>query len=101
MLNFDFIEKGLGIFFLPHFVYNFSGKMFLILYSINLPNSMSDFFYFLRYWAKCIVTVCFPGYDIINLEIYLIFLIKLFFYMNERLRQNFKYLEYKNIFRVI
>ena len=68
--------------------------MFLISYSINLPNSISDFLYFLRYWAKCIVTVFFPGYDIINLEIYLIFLIKLFFYMNERLRQNFECLEY-------
>ena len=35
MLNFDFLEKGLGIVFLAHFVYDFSTKMFLMLYSIN------------------------------------------------------------------
>ena len=35
MLNFDFLEKGLGIGSLPRFVYDFSGKMFLLLYSIN------------------------------------------------------------------
>ena len=35
MLNFDFLEKGLGIVSLPHFVYDFSRKIFLMLYSIN------------------------------------------------------------------
>ena len=35
MLNFDKLEKGLGIVSLPHFVYDISGKMFLMLYSIN------------------------------------------------------------------
>ena len=35
MLNFDFLKKSLGIVSLPHFVYDFSGKMFLMLYSIN------------------------------------------------------------------
>ena len=35
MLNFDFLEKGLGIVSPPHFVYDFSTKMFLMLYSIN------------------------------------------------------------------
>ena len=34
MLNFDFLEKGLGIVFLAHFVYDFSTKMFLMLYSL-------------------------------------------------------------------
>ena len=34
-LNFDFLEKALGIVFLPHFVYDFSRKVFLMLYSIN------------------------------------------------------------------
>ena len=33
MLNFDFLEKGLGIVSPPHFVYDFSRKMFLKLYS--------------------------------------------------------------------
>ena len=34
MLNLDFLEKGLGIVFPPHFVY-VSRKMFLMLYAIN------------------------------------------------------------------
>ena len=37
-LNFDFLEKGLGIVSPPYFVYDFSRKMFLMLYSINWPN---------------------------------------------------------------
>ena len=35
MLNFDFLEKGLEIVSVPYFVYDFSRKMFLVLYSIN------------------------------------------------------------------
>ena len=35
MLNLDFLEKGLGIVFPPHFVYDVSRKMFLMLYAIN------------------------------------------------------------------
>ena len=35
LLNFDFLEKGLGIVSPPYFVYEFSGKMFVMLYSIN------------------------------------------------------------------
>ena len=38
MLNFDFLDKDLGIVSPAHFVYEFSTKMFLMLYSINLPN---------------------------------------------------------------
>ena len=35
MLNFDFLEKGLGIICPPHFVYDFSRKIFLMLYYIT------------------------------------------------------------------
>ena len=35
MLNLDFLEKDLGIVPSPHFVYDFSRKVFLMLYSIN------------------------------------------------------------------
>ena len=38
MLNFSFLGKGLGKVSTPHFVYDFSTKMFLILYSVNWPN---------------------------------------------------------------
>ena len=35
MLNFDFLEKGLGIVSVSQFVYDFSSKMFLMLYFVN------------------------------------------------------------------
>ena len=38
MLNFDILDKGLGIVSTGHFVYDFSTKMFLMLYSINWIN---------------------------------------------------------------
>ena len=38
MLNFDILDKGLGIVSAAHLVYDFSTKMFLKLYSINWPN---------------------------------------------------------------
>ena len=41
MLNFDILEKGLGIVCPPHFVYDFSRKMFFMLYFINWPNSIA------------------------------------------------------------
>ena len=37
MLNFDFLDKGLGIVSPVYFLYDFSTKIFL-LYSINWPN---------------------------------------------------------------
>ena len=59
ILIFDFLEKGLGIVSLSHFVYNFSRKFFLMLYFINWPN----FIAWLRLLREilvniCIVTVC-------------------------------------------
>ena len=38
MLNFDFLEKGLELVSLPNSLYDFSRKMFLMLYSINRSN---------------------------------------------------------------
>ena len=38
MVNPDLIDKSLGIVFPAHFAYDFSTKMFFILYSINWPN---------------------------------------------------------------
>ena len=35
MLNFGFLEKGLRTVSRSHFMYDFSTKMFLILYTIN------------------------------------------------------------------
>ena len=36
--TFEFLEKGLGIIFPSHFLYDFSRKMTLMLYYINWPN---------------------------------------------------------------
>ena len=35
MLNFDILDKGLGIDFPAHCVYDFSTKIFLVLHSVN------------------------------------------------------------------
>ena len=40
----------------------------------------------------CIAIVCFPGFDVINFENNLIFLIKPFLYMTRKSRQKLKYL---------
>ena len=74
MLNFDFLEKGLGIVSLPHFVYDFSRKVFLILYSINWPNFIAWLPLLLEILVNmCIAIVCKPGCDVIDFEIDLIF----------------------------
>ena len=39
MLNFDFLEKDLGIVNPPHFLCDILIKMLLMLYSINWPGS--------------------------------------------------------------
>ena len=38
MLKFNFLEKSLGLVSPPHFAYDFSRKMFLMLHSIHWPN---------------------------------------------------------------
>ena len=43
MLNFDFLEKGLGIVYPPHFLFDFSREMFLMLTD---QISKSDCLYF-------------------------------------------------------
>ena len=70
MLKFDNLQKGLGIVSPPHFVYDFSRKMFFMLYSVNWPNFIT--------WLSllhgilgnmCNLIICFPGSDVINFEI--------------------------------
>ena len=55
MVNFNFSEKRLGLVSSPHFVYDFSRKMFLMLHAINWPIALSDCLYFLRYLAICVL----------------------------------------------
>ena len=103
MLNFAFSEKGMGLVSQPHFMYDLSRKMFLMLYSINWPNFvvwLSLLFEVLG--IMCILIVLFPGYDVINSEINVIFLIKGFCFIHDQTTkksgQKFKYFENEKSF---
>ena len=59
MLNFDFLDKGLGIVSPAYLVYDFSTKMFLMLYSINWPNFIAWLHLLLEILGNtCIAIVC-------------------------------------------
>ena len=76
------------------FVYDFSRKTFLILYSINWPNFIVWLSLHLEILGNmCIKTVYFPGCDVIDFDFNVILLIKLLFCMSEKSRQKYKYLE--------
>ena len=93
MLNFHFSEKRLGLVSPPHFVYNFSRKMFLMLYSINWPHFIVWLPLRLEILGNmCIKIICEPGCDVIKFEINLIFLIKPFCYIAKKSRRKLKYL---------
>ena len=80
-----FLEKGLGIVAPPNFVYDFSRRMFLMVYSINSLNFTVWLLSVLKILSNVyIAIVFFPGCDVINFEINFVFLIKLFFYMTEK-----------------
>ena len=83
MLNFNYLEKGLGIVSQPHFVNDFSRKMFLMLYCIT------EFHCLIAFTSQvlvnmCIVIVYFQGCDVMNFEKNLIFLIKPSFYLTKK-----------------
>ena len=60
---------------------------------------MSDCFYFLRYWAICSLQMfCYPGCEVKNFEINLIFLIKLLFCLTKKSREKVKYFEKEKSF---
>ena len=91
MLNFDFFLKKIS--FSATFCVWFK-KMLLILYSNNWPNFIIWLSLLLAILGNmCIANACFPGRDVIIFEINLILLIKLFYYMTEKSRQKFKYLQ--------
>ena len=99
MLNFDILDKGLGIVSPSHFVYNFSTKMYLVLYSINWPNFIVWLPLRLEILVNiCIAIVCYPGSDVLNFKINLIFLIKPFLYVTKISRQKLQYLENEKSF---
>ena len=55
MLNFAFLEKGLGIVSSPYFVYGFQEKCLSCYILLTDQMSFSDYLYFLRYWAICVL----------------------------------------------
>ena len=90
----------MGIVSVSHFLYHFSRKMFLMLNSINWTNFLVRLPLLLETLGHVFVTIiCFPGCDIINFEINLVFLIKPFFYMTENSRKKIKYVENRKILR--
>ena len=79
-------------------MYGFSRKIFLMLHSINWPNSIVWLSLRIEMLDNVYITIVYlPRYDVINFEINLIYLIKSFFYMTKMSRKNFKYLEKKRI----
>ena len=56
MLNFDFSEKGLGLVLQPHVLYDYSTKLFHIIYSINWPNIIA----WLILVLEILVNMCIP-----------------------------------------
>ena len=55
MLNFDFLDKGLGTVSPAHFVYDFSKKCSSCYILLTDQISLPDCLYFLRYWAICVL----------------------------------------------
>ena len=99
MLNLDLLDKGLGIVSPAHLVYDFSKKMFLLLYSVNWPNFIVWLPLLLEISGyMCIAIVCSQDCGFINFKINLIFLIKTFLYMTKKSRQKLKYLENEKSF---
>ena len=85
MLNFDFLDKGLGITSPAHFVYGFSTEMFFMLYSTNWPNFIAWLLLLLEILGiMCIATVCYPVSDVMDFEINFFFLIEPFFLHDQK-----------------
>ena len=89
MLNFDFLDKSLRIVSPAHFVYDFSTKMLLMLYSINWPNFIAWLPLLLEILGNiCIAIVFYPGCDVMDIEIDLIFLVVPFFLHDRKVMTN-------------
>ena len=101
MLNFDLLDKGLAIVSSGHFVHEFSTKMFLTLYSINGPNFIAWLPLLLEILSNMgIAFVCYPGCDIMDFEINIIFLIEPFFLHDQKVMTKINILRTKRAFKV-
>ena len=78
----------------PQFAYNFSRKMFLILYSTNWPNFIAWLPLRLEILGNmCIVITCRQVCAVMNLKINLSFLTRSVFYITKKSGQKCKYLK--------
>ena len=89
MLNFDFLEKGMEVVTPPHFVCNVSKKKCYLCYNLLTDQILlSDFIYFLRYWAMCVLQL------FVSL-VFFIFLIKPLLYKTKKsMRTTFGWFDY-------
>ena len=55
ILNFEFLDKGLGIVSPAHFVYDFPTRISLYYILLTDQISLPACLYFLRYWAICVL----------------------------------------------
>ena len=79
--------KGLELASPPHFVYDFSRELFLMLCSITWSNFVAWWPLLLEILSNmCIVIICCPVCDVINFEIKHSFLIKTFYIHNQKVR---------------
>ena len=63
-------KSGLELVSLPHFLHNFWRKIFILLYSINWPNFTAWLILLREILCNiCITIVCYPGCDVMNIEI--------------------------------
>ena len=79
MIKFDFSKKGQELVSSQHFVYDFSRKLFLMLYSINWANLIVWLPLILEISGNlCILIVCYPVCDVVNFKITFAFLLTRF-----------------------
>ena len=93
------IKRGLELVSLPHFLHNFWRKIFPLLCSINWLNFITWLPLHCEILGNmCIAIICRPGYDIMNFEVKLIFLIKPFYLHDQDFVTKTKYLENEKSF---
>ena len=70
IVNFDFLEKILGLVSPPHFAYDFSRNIFSCYILLTDHISLSDCLYFLKYRAICVLQLFLSQVDrdVINFE---------------------------------
>ena len=82
-----------------YFVYNFSIKMALVLYSIKWPDVIAWLSLLLEILGNTrIAIVCFPAFDVITLKISKFFLKNLVLLPDQNLKEKFEYLENEKSF---